>query len=130
MVKWEHLQDAFYSPIHNYGKTKLKSPKVKIKFAAVRCGRGAKGIFEHLLEFLVSNWSVPKRSFLFGGGVYIEHVVIVITNSVHVLMHGLTVHADTHNHNCLTQQTEQQLSTRVEYCLCFAVTFGINVVEC
>lgn len=63
MVKWENLQDVFYFPIRNYGKMKLKSPKVKIKSTAVRCGRGTNDIFKHLLEYIVSNWSVPKRSF-------------------------------------------------------------------
>lgn len=67
----------FNFPIHNYGKMKLKSPKVKIKSTAVRCGRGADSIFEHLLEFLASHWSVPRRSLPFGGGVSIEHVVAV-----------------------------------------------------
>lgn len=33
-------------------------------------------------RFLVSSWSVPKRSFIFSGGVYLEHVVTVITNPV------------------------------------------------
>lgn len=61
---------------------KLKSPKVKIKPTTVRCGRGANGIHEHLLEFLVSDWSVPKRAFIFGGVVYVEHVVTVITDQV------------------------------------------------
>lgn len=82
MVKWENLQDVFYFPNHNYGKMQLQSPKVKIKSTAMRCGRGANGMFEHLLEFLVSNWSVPRRSFIFGDSVYIEHVVTVVTDAV------------------------------------------------
>lgn len=61
---------------------KLKSPKVKIKSTAVRCGRGANGMLTHSLEFLVSRGSVPERAFLFGGGIYMDHVVTVITDAV------------------------------------------------
>lgn len=62
-------------------------------------------MYEHLLEFLVSNWSVPKRPFIFGGVAYVAHVVTVITDAVPRGDAWLTLHADTSNQKHLTQQT-------------------------
>lgn len=54
-------------------------------------------MYEHLLEFLVSYWSVPRRPFVFSGVAYVAHVVTVITAAAPRADAWLTMHADSRN---------------------------------